>query len=105
MDFIQVYQQLLLLDKKPKNLLQSTLTKELFVYNGLCYVLKSTLGIFQRMIENILQGIPNVSVRIDGILLIEQTRKFSVLVQVLSKLDKFGVHFKHVNSWSQRLFI
>lgn len=65
------------------------------MYNGLCYVLKSTLGIFQRMIENILQGIPNVSVRIDGILLIEQTRKFSVLVQVLSKLDKFGVHFKH----------
>lgn len=65
------------------------------MYNGLCYALKSTLGIFQRMMENILQGIPNVIVRIDGILLIENTRKFSALVQVLRKLDKFGAHFKH----------
>lgn len=46
--------------------------------------------------ENILQGIPNVIVRTDDILMTEPTRKshLSTFEQVLSRLDKYCVHLK-----------
>ena len=71
--------------------------ERLFVLNHLCYGLKLAPGFFQRTMENILQGIPNVIVRMDDILLTGLTRKahLSTLEQVLCKLDTFDVHMKH----------
>ena len=44
-------------------------SKGLFRYNQLPFDISSAPGIFQRVIENLLQGIPNVVVYLDDILI------------------------------------
>ena len=55
--------------------------------------ISSAPGIFQRNIESLLQGIPQVVVRIDNILVSSKTRQNHLehLKKVLAWLDKAGI--------------
>ena len=68
LDMSQAYQQLLL-DDESKPYLTINTHKGLFRYNRLPYGVKSAPGIFQRIMENLLQDIPFVIVRMDDILI------------------------------------
>ena len=63
----QAYQQLLLHDESKKPVTINT-HKGLFIYNRLPYGVSSAPGIFQRTVETLLQGIPNVLIYLDDIL-------------------------------------
>ncbi|XP_048590142.1 uncharacterized protein K02A2.6-like [Nematostella vectensis] len=95
LDLSQAYQQLEL-DEESKKYTTITTHKGLFEYNRLCYGIASAPGIFQRTMENLLQGIPNVVVRIDDILIAGKTSAdhLKSLTEVLSRLDKAGVRLK-----------
>ena len=92
LDLSHAYQQLRL-DDKSKKLTTVSTHKGLFMYNRLCYGLKSAPGIFQRTMENVLQGVENAIVRIDDILLTGKTRDshLETLDKVLDKLGKCGI--------------
>ena len=63
----QAYQQLLL-DDESKKFTTINSHKGLYQYNRLPFVVSSAPGIFQRTMENLLQGILHVVVRVDDIL-------------------------------------
>lgn len=73
LDLSQAYQQLVL-DEESKGFTTINTHKGLFRYNRILYGISSTPGIFQRTIESLLQGIPQVVVRIDDILVTGKTR-------------------------------
>ena len=64
--------------------------------------ISSAPGIFQRNIESLLQGIPQVVVRIDNILVSRKTRQNHLehLKEVLARLDKAGIRL----SWRSVFF-
>jgi len=66
LDLSQAYQQLPL-DQKSKSYVVINTQRGLFRYNRLPYEVSSALGIFQRTMESILQGIPYVVVYLDDI--------------------------------------
>ncbi|KAL9960436.1 hypothetical protein ACROYT_G033892 [Oculina patagonica] len=84
LDLSQAYQQL------------ESVHKGLFRYNRLPHGISSAPGIFQRTIESLLQGIPQVVVRIDDILATGKTRHdhLNHLKEVLARLTKAGVRLK-----------
>ena len=67
LDMSQAYQQLLL-DEESKKFTTINTHKGLYQYNRLPFGVSSAPGIFQRTMENLLQGIPHVVVRVDDIL-------------------------------------
>ena len=67
LDLSQTYLQVPL-DEESKKLLVVNTPKGLFRYTRLPYGVSSAPGIFQGLMENVLQGIPNVIVYIDDIL-------------------------------------
>ena len=67
-DLSQAYQQLPLDEESQKFVVINT-PKGLFRYTRLPFGISSAPGIFQRVIETILQGIPNVVVYLDDILI------------------------------------
>ena len=71
-DLSQAYQQLPLADESKKYVVINT-HKGFFRYTRLPFGISSAPGIFQRVMENILQGIPNVIVYLDDILLSSAT--------------------------------
>ena len=91
----QAYQQLEL-DEESKKYTTINTHKGLFRYNRLPYGIASAPGIFQRTIESLLQGIPQVVVRIDDILVTGKTRDKHLenLKEVLTRLDKAGIRLK-----------
>ena len=64
LDMSQAYQQLLL-DEESKKFTTINTHKGLYQYNRLPFGVSSASGIFQRTMENLLQGIPHVAVRVD----------------------------------------
>ena len=84
------------LDEDSKKYTTINTHKGLFEYNRLCFGIASAPGIFQRTIENLLQGIPNVVVRLDDILIAGRTQAehFQSLKEVLSRLEKVGIRLK-----------
>ena len=72
LDMSQAYQQLCL-DDKFKNTLSLTHQKDFFYYNHLPFDISSAPGIFQRVIEGLLQGISKVVVYLDDILITRGT--------------------------------
>ena len=68
--------------------------KGLFRYTRLPFGISSAPGIFQRVMENILQGISNVTVYLDDILLSSATESehMQLVDQVLECLQKAGLH-------------
>jgi len=96
LDLSHAYKQLLM-DKNSKKYTTINTHKGLFQNNRLPYGISSAPGIFQRTMENVLQGIPGVVVRIDDILVTGKTSEehLSNLEQVLKKLDASGMRIKH----------
>ena len=70
--------------------------KGLFHYNRLPFGISSAPGIFQRAMESILQGLPQVCVYIDNILLTgsSDAAHLEMLDKVLCRLKDAGVHLK-----------
>ena len=95
LDLSQAYQQLLL-DDEAKLFVVINTQRGLFQYNRLPFGVSSAPGIFQRVMENLLRGIPNVIVYIDDILVTgtSEEEHLSVLEKVLECLENAGLRLK-----------
>lgn len=95
LDMSQAYQQLPLHDES-KKLVTINTHKGLFVYNCLPYGIFSVPGIFQRTVKTLLQGIPNVLIYLDDILVSGKTTEehFHMLSEVLSRLAQAGLRLR-----------
>ena len=91
-DLSQAYQQLPLADKSKQYVVINT-HKGLFRYTRLPFGVSSAPGIFQRVMENVLQGIQNVIVYLDDILLSSATESdhLKLIDHVLDRLEKAGL--------------
>ena len=91
LDMSQAYQQLLL-DEDSKKYTTINTHKGLYQYNRLPFGVSSAPGIFQRTMENLLQGIPHVVVRVDDILVSgkDDPDHLANLEMVLSMLSTAG---------------
>ena len=91
----QAYLQLVL-DDHSKELLTINTHKGLFAYNRLPFGVSLALGIFQRTIESLLKGIPNVLVYLDDILVTGQTQVQHIknLQEVLVRFRQAGLRLK-----------
>ena len=95
LDLAHAYQQLQL-DEDSKKLVVINTHKGLFRYNRLPFGVSAAPAIFQRTIEGVLQGIPNVCVYLDDILITGQNAKEQLenLRKVLSHLEEAGMRLK-----------
>ena len=95
LDLSQAYQQLPLEEDSKKYVVINT-HRGLFRYTRLPFGISSAPGIFQRVIESILQGIDGVVVYLDDILITGQTKEahLMALEKVLSRLDRAGLRVK-----------
>ena len=88
----QVYQQLLLEEESKKY----TSIKGLYQYNTLPFGVSWSPGTFQSTMENLLQGIPHVVVRVDDILVSgkDDPDQIANLEMILSRLSTAGLKLK-----------
>ena len=95
LDMSQAYQQLLL-DEESKKFTTINTHKGLYQYNRLPFGVSSAPGIFQRTMENLLQGIPHVVVRVDDILVSgkDDSDHLVNLGTVLSRLSSAGLKLR-----------
>ena len=96
LDMSQAYQQLELEESFFKKFTTINTHKGLYQYNRLPFGVSSAPGIFQRTIENLLQGIPHVVVRIDDILVSGKDELYHVanLEKVLSRLCRIKAEIR-----------
>ena len=95
LDLSQAYQQLSLDDLSKQYVVINT-HRGLFRYTCLPYGISSAPGIFQRVMESILQGIAGVIVYIDDILVTGSSKEEhnQRLEEVLSRLEKAGLRLR-----------
>ena len=95
LDMSQAYQQLEL-DDQSKEIVTINTHKGLFTYHRLPFGVSSAPGIFQRIIENVLQGIPHVLIYLDDILITGQSTEEHLknLEEVLLCLEQAGLQLK-----------
>ena len=95
LDMSQAYQQLLL-DEDSKKYTTINTHKGLYQYNRLPFGVSSAPGIFQQTMENLLQGIPHVVVRVDDILVSgkDDPDHLANLEMVLSRLSTAGLKLR-----------
>ena len=105
-DLSQAYQQLLLDDNSKKYVVVNT-HKGLFQYTSLQFGISLAPGIFQRVIESILQGVSGVIVYLDDILISSSTQEQHLAApdKVLSRLDKAGLRVKRSKCEFMRPFV
>ncbi|XP_062380634.1 uncharacterized protein K02A2.6-like [Sardina pilchardus] len=86
----------ILVDEDSKKYLTVNTLKGLFTYNRLPYGVSSAPAVFQRTMENLLQGIPMVAVYLDDILVTGENVQAHLknLAEVLSRLEKAGLRLK-----------
>ena len=96
LDLAHAYNQIPL-DEESKKLVVINTQKGLYKYNRLPFGIASAPALFQRTIEGILQGIPNVSVYLDDILISGKTDEVHLknLDEVLNRLEKAGLHLRY----------
>ena len=92
LDLSQAYQQVLLEDVS-RDLVTINTQKGLFRYTRLPFGVSSAPGIFQRVMEEVLQGIPNVVVYLDDILAASTSEEEHVklLDAILSRIQAAGL--------------
>ena len=95
LDMSQAYQQMTL-DEESQKFTTINMHKGLFQYNRLPFRVFSALGIFQRAVENLLQGISHVIVRMDDILISgkDDNNHLANLESVLKKLSEAGLRLQ-----------
>ena len=95
MDLSQAYQQLVL-DEVSKPYTTISTHRGLYRYNHLPFGVLAAPAIFQRTLETLLRGIPNVCVYLDDILVMGKTSKENLenLGEVLTTLETAGVRLK-----------
>ena len=95
LDLAQAYQQIPL-EESSKQYVTINTHKGLFRYNRLPFGVSAAPSIFQRIMENLLQGIPHVSIYLDDILITgtTETEHLNTLDEVLSRLVTAGFKLK-----------
>ena len=95
LDMSHAYQQFLL-DEESKKFTTINTHKGLYQYNRLPFGVSSVPGIFQRTMENLLQGIPHVVVRVDDIFVSgkDDPDHLANLEAVLSRLSTSGLKLR-----------
>ena len=95
LDLAHAYLQLCL-DDKSKALVTINTHRGLFEYNRLPFGVCTAPGIFQRTIDSLLQGIPNVCAYLDDIIVTGRNEEEHLrnLSAVLSKLQEAGLRLK-----------
>ena len=95
LDLAHAYQQVPL-DEESKLLVTVNTQKGLYRYNRVLFGVASTPSIFQRTMDNVLQGLPGVCVYLDDILVTGETddEQLRNLEEVLSRLEKAGLRLK-----------
>ena len=89
LDLAKAYQQIPLKDTSKQYVTINT-HKGLYRYNRLPFGVSAAPSIFQRIMENLLQGIPGVSIYLDDILIIGPTDNVT-LDKVLDRLETAGL--------------
>lgn len=81
-------------EEESRKFLTISTQKGLFQYNCLPFGIASAPAIFQRAIDQILQGLPNVHCYLDDILVTGRTEAEHLenLDAVLGRLEQFGLH-------------
>ena len=95
LDLAHAYQQIPL-DEESKKYMVINTHKGLYRYNRLPFGVSSASSIFQRTMEGILRGIPNVCVYIDDILItgLSEQEHLKTLDDVLTRLAEAGLRLK-----------
>lgn len=95
LDLSHAYQQVVL-DEASRKLTTINTSKGLFVYERLPYGVSSSPGIFQRIMEQLLQNIPMTVVYLDDVLVTGRTPEDHDrnLQTVLTRLQEAGLHLK-----------
>ena len=95
LDLAHAYQQLSL-DEESKKYTTINTTRGLFHYNRLPFGVSSAPAVFQRTMENLLQGIPNVCVYLDDVLVTGRSvaDHLKNLDDVLSRMESAGIRLK-----------
>ena len=92
LDLKQTYQQVPLTEESRKYVVVKT-HRGLFRYNQLPFGVSSAPGVFQRVMDGLLKGIPSVIVYIDDILVTGKTEQehLAALEEVLQRLGEAGL--------------
>ena len=95
LDLAHAYQQIVL-DEESQKLVVINTHKGLIKYTRLPFGVASAPAIFQRIMEGILQGLDNVTVHLDDILVTGKTQKEHLrnLDNVLDRLENAGLRLK-----------
>ena len=95
LDMSQAYQQLVLEEDSRKYVVINT-HRGLFRYNRLPFGISSAPGIFQRVMESLLSGIPGVVVYIDDVLVTGKTQEehLKALDEALGRMREAGLRLK-----------
>ena len=95
LDMRHAYQQIVL-DEGSKKYLTINTHKGLFVYNRMPFGVSSSPAIFQRTMEGVLRGIPQVAVYLDDIILTgkDDQDHLKTLDSVLQRLEEAGLRLK-----------
>jgi len=95
LDMSQAYQHIPL-DKNSRKYVVINTHRGLFQYNRLPFGVSSAPGIFQRVMESLLSGVPNVVVYLDDILVTGPTEEehLAALEEVLRRLQAAGLRLK-----------
>lgn len=95
LDMSHAYQQVVL-DEESRNYVTINTHKGLYTYSRLPFGVASSPAIFQRTMEGILGGIPNVAIYLDDILCTgpNEQEHLKTLEEVLQRLEKSGLRLK-----------
>ena len=91
----QAYQQLIL-DPESHDLVTINTHRGLFRYTRLPFGVASALGIFQRVMEGLLKGVPGVVIYLDDILVTGKTKEehMAALGEVLGRIESAGLRLR-----------
>ena len=94
-DLTSAYQQMSL-DEKPRELVKINTHKGLYQYTRLPFGVASALAIFQKTMDVVLQGLPQVICYLDDILITGSTEdeQLTNVEKVLERLRKYGIQAK-----------